>query len=479
MNTVLLIASDEWRYWRRSKLGAAAGLLALILTCASLLATMNQVRSERETRVALQHEAEHTFRDQPARHPHRMVHYGHYVFRPPTALAVLDPGVDPYTGTVIFLEGHRQNSATFSPAYSGAQAGPFALLTPALSYQLLVPLLLIIMGFSTVTREREAGTDRQLVTSGVSPTTIWLGKTVALFGAAALMLLPLILGTVLSNAGGAIASGFLLLYTLYLASWVLIITAASAWSPRASSALLALITIWVTLCIVTPRLLASAAMTNLPTASQIETDMEVIVALRNVGDGHNASDPAFNQLRANLLEQYDVERVEDLPINFRGIVAQAAEAKLTDVLNEFAERRMASQMAQSSFVNTLEILSPFAVLQSASMMTAGTDNQTHHRFLREAEAIRFQFVQDLNQVHTEKMAYSDDINRSSDSDAERRTRIDPENWRILKDFEFHAAPATQRLAQLAPSLLVISLWVLIAGSIGWLGARRLVEVNRA
>ena len=77
------------------------------------------------------------------------------------------------------------------------------------------------------------------------------------------------------------------------------------------------------------------------------------------------------------------------------------------------------------------------------------------------------------------MAYSDDINRSSDSDAERRTRIDPENWRILKDFEFHAAPATQRLVQLAPSLLVISLWVLVAGSIGWLGARRLVEVNRA
>ena len=93
--------------------------------------------------------------------------------------------------------------------------------------------------------------------------------------------------------------------------------------------------------------------------------MEVIVALRNVGDGHNASDPAFNQLRANLLEQYEVERVEDLPINFRGIVAQAAEAKLTDVLNEFAERRMASQMAQSSFVNTLEILSPFAVLHGA------------------------------------------------------------------------------------------------------------------
>ncbi len=478
MNTVLLIARDEWRFWRRSKLGAAAGLLALILTCASLLATINQVRSERETRVALQSEAEDTFRNQPARHPHRMVHYGHYVFRPPTALAALDPGVDPYTGTVMFLEGHRQNSATFSPAYSGAQAGPFALLTPALSYQLLVPLLLIIMGFSSVTREREAGTDRQLVTSGISPTTIWLGKTVALLGAATLVLLPLIVGTALSNASGLISFGFALLYALYLTTWVLIITAASAWSQRASSALLALITIWVTLCIVTPRLLASAAITNLPTASQIETDMEVIVALRDVGDGHNANDPAFSQLRANLLEQYDVDHIEDLPINFRGIVAQTAEAKLTDVLNEFAERRMASQMAQSHFVNTLEILSPFAVLQSASMIAAGTDNQTHHRFLREAEATRFQFVQGLNRVHAAKMAYSDDINRSSDPDAERRTRIDPENWRVLKNFKFQPAPAAQRLTQLAPNLLLISLWMILAGWIGWLGARRLVEVSR-
>ena len=236
MKQIWLIAAEEWRYWLRSHLALSGALIFIVLIVATSILTTLRIDAETQLRGQQQTQAEETFLAQPDRHPHRMVHYGHYVFRPPTALAVLDPGVDPYTGTVIFLEGHRQNSATFSPAYSGAQAGPFALLTPALSYQLLVPLLLIIMGFSTVTREREAGTDRQLVTSGVSPTTIWLGKTVALFGAAALMLLPLILGTVLSNAGGAIASGFLLLYALYLASWVLIITAASAWSPRASSA---------------------------------------------------------------------------------------------------------------------------------------------------------------------------------------------------------------------------------------------------
>ena len=59
--------------------------------------------------------------------------------------------------------------------------------------------------------------------------------------------------------------------------------------------------------------------------------------LREVGDGHNAGAPQFMQLRANLLVQYDVERVEDLPVNFRGVVSEVAEADVTEVMNRFAE----------------------------------------------------------------------------------------------------------------------------------------------
>ncbi|MEM1194359.1 MAG: delta 1-pyrroline-5-carboxylate reductase, partial [Pseudomonadota bacterium] len=130
MGTTLTIAGDEWRFWMRSKLGAAAAVLALILVATSLIATMGQISKQRQNRASMQANAEQTFRAQPDRHPHRMVHYGHYVFRTPAPLAALDPGVDPYTGTVMFLEGHRQNSATFSPSYDVAQAGPFAVLTP-------------------------------------------------------------------------------------------------------------------------------------------------------------------------------------------------------------------------------------------------------------------------------------------------------------------------------------------------------------
>lgn len=477
MTTALTIALQEWRYWSRTRLAGAVALLAFILIVVSVFATFNQVAKEKNTRESLQVKAEETFRNQPARHPHRMVHYGHYVFRTPTKLAALDPGVDPFTGTVMFLEGHRQNSATFSASYDGARAGSFSRLSPALTYQLLVPLVLIVMGFGVISREREAATDRLLVTSGISPVSIWLGKTMAMSSVALLLLLPMLVGVALSDSDWRIGVSFIALYFLYLMVWVLVITAISTWSQSTSTSLLRLLTMWLVLCILLPRLVVSAANTAIPNVSQIETDMDVIVALRSVGDGHNSNDAAFNRLRANLLEEYDVEKVEDLPINFRGAVAQAAEADLTGILNKYAEKRMSGQLAQTQFVKRFEFVSPFVALQSASMIAAGTDGRTHHRFLREAEAVRFNFVQELNKVHEQKMAYSDDINRNKDANAERRTRVNAENWRVLNNFRFSADPAENRLKRLLPSYMIILIWVMAFALAGFFGARRLPEAD--
>jgi len=377
----------------------------------------------------------------------------------------------------MFLEGHRQNSATFSPSYDGAQAGPFARLTPALTYQLLVPLILIAMGFGAVAREREAITDRQLITSGISPIEIWSGKSLALVSVIIVMLLPLLVGVVLSANSTQIGLGFITLYALYLLSWGLIITAVSTYSRSTSMSLLSLLIVWVVVCILLPRAIVSAATVTTPVASQIETDMNVIVALRSVGDGHNANDPAFNRLKANLLKEYKVERVEDLPINFRGSVAQAAEADLTSILNEYAEKRIATQVTQTDWVKSFELVSPFLILQSASMVAAGTDAKTHHRFLREAETVRFEFVQGLNKAHENKMAYSDDINRSSDPSAEQRTRVDPQNWRVLRDFRFVADPVAHRLKRLTSSIFGLLAWVSVFAVIGVLGAKRLSEAD--
>ena len=94
----------------------------------------------------------------------------------------------------------------------------------------------------------------------------------------------------------------------------------------------------------------------------------------------------------------------------------------------------------------------------ASRAVSGTDLSTHHRFLREAEALRFDFVQALNRVHAEQLAYTDDINRSRDAESERRTRVDAANWQILQDFSFEPADGATRLSNAGLSVLMLIVW---------------------
>ena len=195
--------------------------------------------------------------------------------------------------------------------------------------------------------------------------------------------------------------------------------------------------------------------------------------LREAGDGHDAGAPQFRRLQANLLAQYDVTRLEDLPVNFRGVVAQAAEADLTEVMNRHAEERMALEADQARVAASFGWLSPVVAVAAGSRALAGTDLATHHRFLREAEAVRFDFVQGLNRVHIEQLAYSDDINRNIDSEASKRTRMPADNWSVLDEFSFQPDAAGERLARAGTPAAMLIAWLLALTAIGALAVRRM------
>ncbi|MYF71548.1 MAG: delta 1-pyrroline-5-carboxylate reductase, partial [Proteobacteria bacterium] len=104
MNKIFAIAREESRLWLRSRLAQCTLLIFALLLAAVSIATSLRMSEEHHERSEQQALAEETFLSQPDRHPHRMVHYGHYVFRPPPPLAMIDPGVDSVTGQSIFLE---------------------------------------------------------------------------------------------------------------------------------------------------------------------------------------------------------------------------------------------------------------------------------------------------------------------------------------------------------------------------------------
>jgi ABC-2 type transport system permease protein len=469
------VAVAEWRAWARSRLAPGAALLFLLLLAATTVLTALRMQAERAERQHHQREAEAAFLSQPDRHPHRMVHYGHYVFRTPAPLALFDPGLDAVTGQSMFLEGHRQNSAMFAAGGASADLGGFGTPSPASVWQLFAPLLLILLGHGAVGREREAGTLATLLAQGLSPRTLLAGKALALAGAVAVMLLPLAAAAGLAVAEGEAPSAALALlvaYALYGLLWAGLALLASALLRRRAAALAALATAWIGLTLVLPALAASSAAASAPMPGQLETDLAMLADLRRLGDGHNANDPAFAQLRADLLKQHGAERVEDLPVNLRGVVAEYSERKLTATLDAWAARRMAGEARQAEALARHGWATPTLALAEASRAVAATDLAHHHRFLRAAEALRFDFVQGLNRVHARQLAYADDIRRSSDPQAERRTRVAASNWQLLDRFRFEPDPAATRWARAAQPMAMLLAWAAaLAAALLWAGAR--------
>ncbi|MEM7098606.1 MAG: DUF3526 domain-containing protein [Pseudomonadota bacterium] len=475
MNTVYLIAADEWRYWLRSKLAlAVVGLFTLMLVSVSLVTALRM----QEAAAELDHhqaEAESVFVSQPNRNPHRMVHYGHYVFRTPTPLAMFDPGLDSVTGQAMFLEGHRQNSATFSSAGASGDLGGLSWLTPALTYQIFAPLLIILLGHSAVVREREARVLASLLAQGVSGKLIVLGKFCALMMFILVLLLPLAISAMFAMANGEsflTAVSLVGVYLLYLSAWGALTLLISSVFQRRTAVITGLASSWLVLTLVLPAVAVNLASAHMPIAGKIEMELAMLTEYKDVSDGHSVSESAFEQLQGELFEQYGVDRVEDLQINIRGLLAQKAEQELTDAMDVYAEKRMSSEVQQARVLATLGWLSPMLSVSVASKTIAGTDISHYHRFLRQAEALRIDFVQGINQVHAEQLSYIDDINRNRDEASYNRSRVDASNWQLLKDFRFETDASGVRLTSAATAIGILSTWVvLLAGLLIWVGGR--------
>ncbi|WP_338364513.1 DUF3526 domain-containing protein [uncultured Pseudoalteromonas sp.] len=472
---VVIVAKDEWRYWLRSKLAMTVLAIGLLLTLSSVVVTAITMHELSHTRHELQQNAEQNFVDQPDRHPHRMVHYGHYAFRTPTPLSTLDPGIDAYTGNSIFLEGHRQNSAMFAEQRQGTALTKLGSLTPAFIVQTLAPLLLILIGYSSISRERESQTLSYLLAQGTKGSTLIAGKGLALLSIVGLIITPLAVSALFTLSAGesvlAVVS-FIVGYAVYLSVWVLVVLLASSVFNKNSGSFTALAFVWILLCIVMPRVASTSASTAVPSAGKIETDFAVKAELRKLGDGHNTNDPAFKQFKQSLLKKYNVNSIDELPVNFRGLVASESEAKQTKVLNHFAEQRMQAELKQTQVSRYFGWVSPMVAIRSLSMNVVGTSIETHHRFLRETEQLRFDFVQGLNKVHIEELDYQTDMNRNADAAATKKARVSADNWQILQDFNFSADSAQVRMQRSIPAFLQLILWIVVLlGCIKLVGKR--------
>ncbi|MBA3837737.1 MAG: ABC transporter permease, partial [Zymomonas sp.] len=277
MSAVARVCRNDLIGMARNRVAVVAIVLTLLLSLVAMLTSLAHRDANAAMRARFQAEADQRFDGQPARHPHRVVHYGHFVFRVPPPLAAFDPGVDAYTGNSIFLEGHRQNSANFGDVRQSSLLARFGALTPAFVLQILAPLVLIFVGFGVFVREREAGTLRQAMAQGLRAREMVAGKLLALLIAAALLGAPGALALIwLVAAEGAPAHPALVLamgYAGYLAIWAAVVVFVSARAATSRGALLMLLSLWAGVAILIPRVVPDFVAAARPTPTRLETDI--------------------------------------------------------------------------------------------------------------------------------------------------------------------------------------------------------------
>jgi len=479
MSTVKRIAREEWRALFRDHAAVFGLLLLTILTLVAALNAYEHQRNANAERARYQAQANHAFETQPDRHPHRMAHFGHFLFRPLNPLAAFDPGIDAYTGNTLYLEAHRQNGANFGDVRQSSLLLRFGQLTPAFVLQVLAPLLLVFVGHASVARERESGTLRILLVQGVGARQVVLGKLLALSGFAALALLPALLALAwLAISGQAEWASTLLLaigYTAWLLLWSLAVVLVSTLFARGRDALLALLAIWAVLVILLPRGVPDLAHLRVALPTRVENEINVEREYLALGDAHDPDDPKFAAFRNKVLKDYGVARVEDLPVNFMGLVKTEGERQSSALFNRYAAVTFDQQAQQNRMIDSFGWLSPTLALRRLSMTAAGTDLASFRRFLEQGEQYRYDLVQGLNKIQTEALSYADDSNPLR---GDSENRVSRAHWQAMAAFHYEATPKAETVRRAMAAALTLLAWLAALALLTWRLAARLGRTMR-
>lgn len=460
-NIILFLTHTFTELWKRPGTKWAAGLLNLLAAFA-LVTACGQLGEQQATVREYQQEVRERWEANPDKHPHRMAHYGYVAFRQPHPLSFFDQGLDSYVGNAAFLEAHRQNTVNFSGASLSSGLLRFGELSGALVLQALLPLLIFFWGFTSVAGEREDGKLRLVFAQGATWTDLILGKSLGLFCASLLVLLPaaVLTGLLLlfmpnPAAGSALPARFGLLilnYGIYLFTMSLLTVWVSTFSRTAKAALLRLIGCWLLFVLVLPKLSQVAGQLLYPSPSKIAFDRAVEEEILQQGDSHNPDDPYFKSLKDSVLAVHGVASVKDLPFNYGGFIMREGEKLSTMTFRKHEQRLLARYEQQHDVVRWTAFLNPYVGIRYASMALAGTDLRAYRAFKDQAEEFRYGLAQTMNELQMEF------IGNEVKSSSEKGAVISKSHWHDFPDFQPRPLPLADSLRAAGQALFSLCLW---------------------
>lgn len=451
------IIQNEWRLWRRdSRTVWLIGSIA-IMSLLALTLQISDARQKIEKRQTAQEASRKAWLQQGEKHPHMAAHFGNYAYKRPTVLNVFDPGITLYTGTSVYLEPHRQNDFLFSESGEMDTGARFGWFTPSFICQFIIPLLIILLTFNSITSEKSGGTYKLLLAQGVPVKTILRGKASAaflLFAVFVTMYIIVVAATsymAISSSAFSLSSFFYLwfAYLLYYAIWCLCGVVVSAQMKSAGASISLLLLFWITTSIILPRMAASVAEDTYPLTTNYAFKRKVAEDIANGLNGHDTQSDRAKRIEDSVMKAQRVDSVQHLKFNFEGYIMQQGEEYSSKVYDTHFGAMYKTLQNQRVLQSVFSAASPFMMLRNISMAAASASLETEILFQQEAEGYRRSFVQKMNNDMMLNSAYGDWDNY----------KVKNSLYGAIPDFEVPQKPLRWRIGFVGLEHLVMLLWI--------------------
>ena len=462
---VSTIAHHEWiSSWRDGRLRWTM-LVTFALLLAAIASGWHYQRTltlERAKAAATEHDR---WLGQGSRNAHSAAHYGIYAFKPASALSSLDQGIEPFVGMSVWLEAHHMDQFMYRPAQDGVALARLGELTAALVLQFLLPLVVILVAFGAFAGERAQGTLKLLLSHGVPARALGAGKFLGVSAVLVVLIVPAIVLAALATALHAPSQAgenlgrlalLVLVYAMYLAGWLLLTFAVSA-RARPRTALVVTIGAWLLGCVALPR----AAVDFVAWLRPAPTAAAFVEAMEHDLDEGRSSDRALAR-RARILREYGVSRIEDLPIDWRGVSLQEEEERNYVIFDKHYGALFDRYRQQSVALQFAGLAAPLLAAQALSEVLTGTDVEHHRHFVFAAEGQRRVMQKLLNAEVTLR-----------DREGQPDSLSGPELWSKIPRFTYERPPLSQSLQHYWPAATALIVWLLATAAAASLALRRI------
>ena len=320
-----------------------------------------------------------------------------------------------------------------------------------------MPLLIILFGYNSFTKEREMGTLTLLKSQGISTGKWLLGKWMALFLPIFIItaLLFLVAGILLSNLNDfgvfdwSSLLMMLLVYTVYYIIFINLVLLVSSTVKKSGISLVVSLCLWIIACLAAPKAASNIAETKNPYPTRQEFAANVLKDKKEGLDGHNPWSQEAKRLEQEVLKEYGVDSLHQLPFNFDGYRMQKGEEHEAEVYFKHYNYLKDQYNQQSRVYRNLAVISPYLPTRFLSMALAHTDYATHWDFADAAEAYRISTQKFLNDNFAENSTFGD-----------WSYQADASTWKELPAFEYSPPELNSVLKRNTASIGVLGIWLL-------------------